>query len=120
MKVQWTTKALSDLARLHDFLAPVNRRAAARIVKSLTAAARRLRDRPRIGERLEEFAPREVRRILAGPYEIRYEVKEDAIYCCASGTQGRIARPRLQAIAFAERLVKLALRRFEAAWGDFS
>jgi hypothetical protein len=27
---------------------------------------------PRIGEKLEEFEPREVRRILVGHYEMRY------------------------------------------------
>lgn len=35
---------------------------------------------PRIGERLEEFAPREVRRILVGKYEIRYEIQDSMIY----------------------------------------
>jgi plasmid stabilization system protein ParE len=31
-EIKWTSKAVSDLARLYDFLAPVNRRAAARAV----------------------------------------------------------------------------------------
>jgi len=35
---------------------------------------------PRIGERLEEFEPREVHRILVGHYEIRYEIQESTIY----------------------------------------
>lgn len=79
MKVQWTGKALSDLARLHDFLAPVNRKAAARSVQALTAAPARLVDQPRLGEKLEEFAPREVRRILVGSYEMRYEITDETI-----------------------------------------
>jgi plasmid stabilization system protein ParE len=79
MQLEWTSKALSDLARLYDFLAPVNRRAAARTVHALVAAPRRLLDHPRLGEKLEEFAPREVRRLLLGSYEIRYEVKESTI-----------------------------------------
>jgi plasmid stabilization system protein ParE len=80
MKVQWTSKALSDLARLCDFLAPVNRKAAARTVQVLAAAPSRLVDHPRLGERLEEFAPRDVRRILVGSYEMRYEIKDETIF----------------------------------------
>jgi plasmid stabilization system protein ParE len=80
MKVKWTSKALSDLARLYDFLAPVNNPAAARTVQSLTAASANLLLNPRIGERLEEFEPREVRRILVGHYEMRYEIQESIIY----------------------------------------
>ncbi|MCL5405601.1 MAG: type II toxin-antitoxin system RelE/ParE family toxin [Deltaproteobacteria bacterium] len=80
MEVKWTTKALSDLARLYDFLAPVDKRAAARTVQSLAAVPARLLDFPRIGEKLEEFEPREVRRILVGHYEMRYEIREPAVY----------------------------------------
>ena len=80
MEPKWTTKALSDLARLYEFLAPVNQRAAAHAVRSLAAASARLRMFPRIGEKLEEFEPREVRRILVGHYEIRYEIRESTLY----------------------------------------
>lgn len=79
MQVKWSAKAVSDLDRLFDFLAPKNRRAAARVVQSLVAAPARLVDHPRLGERLEEFEPREVRRILIGRYEMRYEI-QDVIY----------------------------------------
>ena len=80
MELKWTGKALSDLSRLHDFLAPVNRPAAERVVRSLTAAPARLLEHPRIGEKLEEFEPREVRRILVGQYEMRYEIRESTVY----------------------------------------
>ena len=80
MDVQWTSEGLSDLARLHDFLAPVNKLAAARVVQSLTAAAYKLPATPRIGRKLDQFEPREVRRIFAGDYEIRYEIAGPAIY----------------------------------------
>jgi len=80
MELQWTGKALADLARLYEFLAPVNQPAAARIVQSLTAAPAKLLVNPRIGERLEEFEPREVRWILVGLYEMRYEIQESIIY----------------------------------------
>ena len=80
MKLKWTSKALADLTRLHDFLAAVNPRAAARSVQSLAAAPVRLLEHPRIGERLQEFEPREVRRLLVGNYEMRYEIQNSTIY----------------------------------------
>ena len=78
--MRWTHKALSDLARLYEFLAPVNRQAAVRSVQSLVAAVRRLLERPRVGEKLEEFEPRGVRRIIVGKYEMRYEIQDSTIY----------------------------------------
>lgn len=80
MELKWTSKALADLARLYDFMAPVNKQAAARIVQSLMAAPARLKAHPRIGEKLDEFSPREVRRILVKHYEMRYEIQESKIY----------------------------------------
>ena len=80
MDLKWTSKALSDLARLFEFLAPVNKPAAARAVQALTAAPLRLLEQPRIGQRLDEFAPREVRRILVGHYEVRYEIDHTTVY----------------------------------------
>lgn len=80
MKIYWTGKALSDLVRLHEFLARVNPAAAAWAVQALTTAPMRLVAHPRLGEKLEEFEPREVRRILVGNYEMRYEVREQAIF----------------------------------------
>ncbi|MDX1189284.1 type II toxin-antitoxin system RelE/ParE family toxin, partial [Sinorhizobium medicae] len=47
MKLEWTSKAVADLGRLYDFLAPVNRQAAARTVQSLTSAPARLLEQPR-------------------------------------------------------------------------
>lgn len=80
MELRWTGKGLSDLARLYDFLAPANPAAAARVVQSLTAAPLGLRANPRIGERLEEFDSREVRRIIVGNHEMRYEIQDNIIY----------------------------------------
>ena len=67
MELKWTSKALSDLARLYEFLAPVNQQAAANTVQALTGAPTSLLANPRIGERLEEF-------------ELRYEIQESCIY----------------------------------------
>ena len=80
MELKWTSKGLSDLARLYDFLAQVNRQAAARTVQSLATAPTSLLKHPYLGEKLEAFNPREVRRILVGHYEIRYEIQQSTIY----------------------------------------
>jgi len=80
MELKWTRKALSDLARLYGFLAPVNKPAAARAVQALTKARTVLLTHPRMGEQLFEFAPRDVRRILVGHYEMRYELQDSTIY----------------------------------------
>ena len=80
MNLAWTSKALSDLARLHEFLALANQNAAARIVQALVSAPVNLLINPRIGESLEEFEPREVRRIVVMQYELRYEIQEQTIY----------------------------------------
>ena len=79
MRIRWASKAIADVVRLYEFLAAVNPAAAARAVRPLTTAPLRLAVHPRLGERLEQFEPREVRRILVGDYEMRYEVREDAI-----------------------------------------
>ena len=80
MRVRWTVEARSDLVRLFEFLAPVNRQAAARAIRSLRAApARLLRDNPRLGPQLEDFASREVRRLFVGEYELRYEIRGEVI-----------------------------------------
>ena len=74
MKVKWSSRAVSDLARLHEALRPVAPDAAARVVQQLARAPDRLLDYPRIGEKLEAYEPREVRRIIVGDYELRYEI----------------------------------------------
>ena len=74
MALRWTSHANADLVRLHEFLQPLNPPAAARVVRQLVAAAKRIPRHPRLGTRLHEFDPREVRRVIVGDYEIRYEL----------------------------------------------
>lgn len=78
--MRWTSRAHSDLARLYEFLAPVHPAAAIRVVRNLVAAAKRVPSRPRLGVRLREFGAREVRRIIVGDYEIRYELTTTDVY----------------------------------------
>lgn len=80
MELKWTSKGLSDLVRLYEFMAVTNQSFAARTVQQLSAAPTMLLANPRIGERLEEFDSRDVRRILVGHYELRYEIVNSTIY----------------------------------------
>ena len=80
MALRWTGKAQSDLARLYEFLRPVNPTAAARVVRQLVAGAKRILSHPRLGLRLPEFDPRDVRRVLIGEYELRYELTDADIF----------------------------------------
>lgn len=80
MEIRWTSKALSDLAGLYGFLQPGSATAAARTVQMLTAAPVTLLANPRIGRRLEAPEPHEVRRLLVGTYELRYEIDVDTTY----------------------------------------
>nr|WP_242947740.1 hypothetical protein [Acidithiobacillus albertensis] len=50
MELKWTSKALSDLARLYEFLAPMNKPSTILLTN------------PHIGEQLFQLEPREVRR----------------------------------------------------------
>jgi plasmid stabilization system protein ParE len=78
--IKWTGKASSDLVRLYQHLHPVAPEAAARVVQQLARAPDRLHDHPRIGEKLDAYAPREVRRIIVGTYELRYEIAGATIF----------------------------------------
>jgi plasmid stabilization system protein ParE len=80
LKIQSTTKASSDLVRLYEHLRPVAPDAAARVVQQLAHAPDRLLEFPRIGEKLEAYEPREVRRIIVGDYELRYEIAGATIF----------------------------------------
>ncbi|KGT93496.1 plasmid stabilization protein [Erwinia typographi] len=80
MEIKWTSKALSDLARLYEFLAQANKSAAARAVQALTQAPTILLTNSRLGEQLFQFEPREIRRFLVGEYEVRYEIQKSVIY----------------------------------------
>ncbi len=80
MKIKWTRLASSDLVRVHEHLRPVAPAAAARVVRQLARAPHRLLDYPRIGEKLEAYGPREVRRIIVGDYELRYEIADATIF----------------------------------------
>jgi len=78
--VIWSDQALEDIERLYDFLKSENPLAANRVVKELRLAPQRLRVMPRLGQRIYEFPLSEIRRMIVGHYELRYEIRNDVIY----------------------------------------
>lgn len=77
MRIRWTASALADLVRLHEYLNPKAPEAAHRVIEQLQHAVMTLRGHPLMGERLDAYAPRAVRKIVVGSYELRYEVTSD-------------------------------------------
>ena len=80
MELKWTSKGLSDLARLYDSLSIANKQAETKTVQTLVSAPTSLLKHPYMGEKLEGFKPRDVRRLFVGHYEIRYEIQQSIIY----------------------------------------
>ena len=50
------------------------------MAKHLVDEAKLLRSHPSLGGELEAYAPRDVRRLIIGDYELRYEVTEATLY----------------------------------------
>lgn len=80
MEIKWTNSAVSDLRRLYEFLELINQQVATKTIQSLTSALNKLIQHPRIGEKLERYEPREIRRLLIGHYEMRYELIKNTLY----------------------------------------
>ena len=80
MKIKWTSKAVSDLNRLYQFLSRVNPDSAQQTLRSLSRGPDHLITNPRLGEQLFQFKDREVRKIHIGSYEMRYEVQKETIF----------------------------------------
>lgn len=79
MRLSWSDDAFEDLERLRAFLVPKDARAADRVVATLFEAPQRLLLQPRMGPRVEGNFDGEVRRLLMGQYEIRYELTGEDI-----------------------------------------
>jgi plasmid stabilization system protein ParE len=77
--VTWSPEGAADLQRLYAFVAGVDPNAAAQIAATLQSVPDKLLSFPRLGERLEAFELAEVRRLIVGKYEMRYEIISDEI-----------------------------------------
>ena len=76
--VRWSRAAQADLLRHTKFLAGFNPQAADRAAALLKIRVGQIKDHPRLGERVPGHEPREVRRLVAGPYEVHYELTTEA------------------------------------------
>ncbi len=79
MRIVWTNRYLLELARIGDYIATRNPRAAARIVNDIHAKTHRLlSDNPFIGRRGEIKGTREL--VIPGtPYIVAYRVEDTQI-----------------------------------------
>lgn len=78
--IKWTTSAERDIAKVYDFLARSNPKAAVQTVKLLIEGIEKIDAFPQLGIKLDDFKPRVVRRIIIGDYEIRYELTINTIF----------------------------------------
>lgn len=83
MKHAFSAEALSDLQRLHDFIADQNPSAAQHVACELLDGIHSLRRFPRMGKRVgitsEKLAPEEIRDWFTGSYIVRYLLLENRI-----------------------------------------
>lgn len=78
--IKWTISAERDIVKIYDFLVHSNPKAAVQTVKLLIEGIEKIDAFPQLGIRLDDFKPREVRRIIIGDYEIRYELTKNTIF----------------------------------------
>jgi toxin ParE1/3/4 len=77
MKIRYRQRALSDIAAIHEYIAPHNPRAATEVVSRIRSAVDRLTSWPRIGHVGQ--APRTFEWVVVGlPYIVVYEIDEAA------------------------------------------
>lgn len=74
MTIRWSLEAREDVDRLADFVAAYDPRLANDVEHQLNQAPKRLLEFHRLGSRLSEFDPREVRELRVGRYLLRYEL----------------------------------------------
>jgi plasmid stabilization system protein ParE len=72
--IRWSAESEADMGRIVKFLEVKSKPVAKKTALSLIAYSERLQQHPRLGEQLFEFTNTEVRRFIAGQYEMRYQV----------------------------------------------
>lgn len=80
MQVNWTQAALRDVRRLHKFLHPLNPRAADEVADELVLIGDSLGKFPERGARIEWQSLRAVRKLTGRSYQIRYEIRDGAVF----------------------------------------
>ena len=79
MQVQWARKALLDVERVCLFLALYDRNESISLATKLDNAPTRLLAHPRLGEKVDSYVVKEVRKLSLGNYVMHYEITGDVI-----------------------------------------
>ena len=81
MKLYYTHKAISDLRRLHEFIAHENIKAAVEVSERLRQAIERLVDFPQLGKQVEGHQKlTSLRELITKKYVIRYAVLKNEVH----------------------------------------
>jgi addiction module RelE/StbE family toxin len=75
--VIWSPTALRQIARIHDYLAEFNPRAAGDVVRTLIQSGDRLAEFPHQGRAVRGTPAREL--VTSYPYIIRYRITRDTV-----------------------------------------
>ena len=76
--VNWTREAMDRLREIHEYFAIDSPAAANSVVDGIEAKVALLADHPRLGQRYELIADREVREIIFGHYRIPYLIANES------------------------------------------
>ena len=76
MNIKWTNKAVEDINLVFAELSAQDTDKALKVVKSLVEAPQQHKQQMRMGERSDHFGTKDVRRMLVGEYEMRYELRD--------------------------------------------
>ncbi|NQZ09761.1 MAG: type II toxin-antitoxin system RelE/ParE family toxin [Algicola sp.] len=75
MNIKWSNKAIADINLVFETLSLEDSDKALKVLKSLVEAPMQHQQQMRMGERSDDFDDRDVRRMLIGEYEMRYELR---------------------------------------------
>ncbi|MBW2072825.1 MAG: type II toxin-antitoxin system RelE/ParE family toxin [Deltaproteobacteria bacterium] len=73
-QIKWTERASSNLQAIFEYISKDSRIYAARFVKALIAATRKLEMMPRCGREVPELENPELREVIYGNYRIIYRI----------------------------------------------
>lgn len=73
-KIRWTDKAVINLESIFDYIAHDSKVYAARFIKSLISATKKLENMPQIGRSVPELPDYKLREVIFRGYRIVYKV----------------------------------------------
>jgi plasmid stabilization system protein ParE len=76
-EIVWTPEAARWLEEIHDYIAADSPSSAGKVVTGIYEKVQLLRRQPRLGQRYEPIADREVREILYGRYRVAYFIRSE-------------------------------------------